>query len=311
MSSTLLPTADAITPKRRIWPPDWLYERTFARLNAVREQARILTIDESSRFVFFADLHRGDCSLADRFRDNSDLFSLAMEHYYARGFAYCEVGDGDELWKHHSLDVVEQSHPRAFGLLRRFDREGRLFMVLGNHDIAASRREAVRKGSFAMEEGLRLRHARTGREILVVHGHQADFVSDGLYPLARWAVRYIWQPLERLGLASGSDGDVDAEVWLERRNDPSALVQGAIERRLRQWVGLSGCALLCGHTHRPSFPCAGDLPYFNVGAGVEPGTLTGVEIERDHIVLIRWHSPKGGTPRRQPLSPSVPLAAIL
>ena len=132
---------------------DLLSARAFARLTAVYEQAPRLSVDESSRFVFFSDLHRGDRSRADSFARNSTLFLRIMEHYYARDFAYFEVGDGDELWKNDDIAIIERAHPAVFALLRQFHREGRLQLILGNHDIVRGGGWIAGCGIFAENAG--------------------------------------------------------------------------------------------------------------------------------------------------------------
>ena len=74
--------------------------RTQQRLTEAYEQARVVTFDDESRFVFISDCHRGTGSLADEFTRNENSYVHALDHYYANGFTYVEVGDGDELWEH-------------------------------------------------------------------------------------------------------------------------------------------------------------------------------------------------------------------
>ena len=43
-----------------------------------------------------------------------------------------------------------------------------------------------------------------------------------------------------------------------------------------------------GHTHRPYFASEGQPPYFNDGSCVHPRCITGIEILKGNIQLIKW-----------------------
>jgi hypothetical protein len=83
-------------------------------------------------------------------------------------------------------------------------------MLYGNHDIEkklkprlldtysgpASKRERPLCPGLTVCEGVRLAYTPTGREIFIVHGHQADFFNDRLWRWRGFFSRYIWRPLE-------------------------------------------------------------------------------------------------------------------
>lgn len=267
--------------------------RTLAhsRLNAVFETAKEVYFDDLSRIVFFSDCHRGDNSRADLFARNEELFLHALTHYYRQGFMYVEVGDGDELWQNRRFSRVRRAHRRTFDLLHRFERRNRLHLIVGNHDIGTDCHGCVEKDGIVAREGLVLRHARTGQRIFVVHGHQADFVSDQLIPMARFLVRYVRKPLQLLGLANGT-------VWGDNVQEQPRIEQAVIkwfqaqtrriEQRIIDWVQTHRQVIVCGHTHRPVCPPPGAPPYFNAGSCMYPGYITGLELQRGEIVLIRW-----------------------
>jgi hypothetical protein len=54
------------------------------------------------------------------------------------------------------------------------------------------------------------------------------------------------------------------------------------------WSEANDQALLCGHTHKASFPIPGQAAYFNTGSCVHPRWITGLEIDRGAVQLIRW-----------------------
>ena len=259
-------------------------QRTFVnqRLTAVFESAEEVPFDDTSRIVFFSDCHRGDNSRADDFAKNASLFLNVLTRYYQDGFSYVEVGDGDELWKNRRFRVIREAHGRVFDLLHKFDAQDRLRLILGNHDIQGCQRHQVKKDGMVANEGLVLKHVRTGQRLFVVHGHQADFKSDRLYQFSRLIVRSVWRRLQLLNLA-GTTKSVDLDQPYK-----------SFEHKLVDWAGVHRQLTICGHTHRPASATYGTSPYFNTGCCVVPGVLTGLEIQGGEIVLVRWHARSGG-----------------
>ena len=276
--------------------------RTLAhrRLTHVFEAARRVPFDDSSRFVFFSDCHRGDGSRADSFARNKALFLHALHHYYRQGFTYVEVGDGDELWKNRQFSAVRRAHARIFDLMHRFDQQGRLHLIVGNHDIRGDRHDRVEKDGLVAREGLVLHHAQTGQQAFVIHGHQADFKSDRLDFLGRFLVRHVWRRLQIMGVGS-----------------PPSVPHGShnresIQRRIVDWIQAYRHTVICGHTHRPVFARHGDPPYFNTGSCLYAGYITGIEIQNGEIALVRWAAgPKGsGEFKRALMAPARKLRAV-
>ncbi len=276
--------------------------RTYAhrRLDAVYASAPELPFSDSARIIFMSDCHRGDGSRADAFVRNRTLFLHVLTDYYNQGYTYVEVGDGDELWKGWGLQEIRQVHKPVFDLLHRFDCDGRLHLIVGNHDLdkGRGRRSNGRgngagpvtfdKDGLAAHEGLLLRHCRTGQRLFVIHGHQADLKSDYLSRVSRLAVGYVWTRLQLLGLVEATSQM--NQVWKLKR----------MERAIMSWAAARQQAIICGHTHRPMSAVHGEAPYFNAGSCVFPGCITGLELANGEISLVSWRLP-GNT--RQP-SPS-------
>ena len=260
--------------------------RAHGRLSQVLERAVRVSVDDGTRIVFFADCHRGDRGRSDAFARNSDLFLHALRHYYQRGFTYVEVGDGDELWQNRRFADVRRAYGRVFDLFHAFARQQRLHLIVGNHDIQRGCRDRVEKDGLVAREGLVLEHAVNGRQVFVVHGHQADFKSDRLALLSEMAVRALKQ-VQRLGLARYAN--LPRDIWSQCKTD----------RWIREWVHARRQAVICGHTHRPSCASYGAPPYFNTGSCLVPGAITGLEVQNGQISLVRWTGwPRGA--RRQP-----------
>jgi UDP-2,3-diacylglucosamine pyrophosphatase LpxH len=283
------------------------------RLAQMRDEAYAVEFDDTSRFVFFSDCHRGDRGRTDVFAPNETLFLYALAYYAEQGFTYVEVGDGDELWQNRRFETVRRAHARTFDLLHRFDRASRLYLLFGNHDIQHRHLRQMTKDGILVRESLRLTHAKRGQSILVFHGHQTDPQNDRFAPISRFTVRNVWRQMLRLGLARGI-------AWTEDLSQRHAIEKWVIDRvrtgktrieqRLVGWSNRQQQMIICGHTHHPASAQYGMAPYFNTGSCVEPNQLTGLEIENGSIALVRWVVKRGET-RRELLMPPKRLSPFL
>lgn len=131
-----------------------------ARLSRAFETAETVPFDDTSRMVFFSDLHRGDNGRTDAFAPNEALFLHALRDYYQKGFTYVEVGDGDELWQHRRFQDIRRAHSNVFDLMHRFHRHDRLHILVGNHDIQKNQHPPTTKDNLPVREGLILCHAQ-------------------------------------------------------------------------------------------------------------------------------------------------------
>lgn len=261
-----------------------------SRLTRAYRSAARIPVDEASRIVLMSDCHRGDGRNADDFAPNKNIVFAALTRYYNEGFTYIELGDGDELWKFRHFSDIVTAHCNVFRLLADFYREGRLLMLYGNHDIvkrnpAFGRQYSAGCGTDGGEkvkglsclhpvESAVLQYRKT--EILLLHGHQADYFNDRLWRVNRFLVRYLWQPLELVGIRDPTSASVRAG----RRNQ--------VEDRLARWAGRKKTALVAGHTHRACFPGPGAPCVFNDGCCVHPRGITAIEIDGGNILLVSW-----------------------
>ena len=298
---------------------DGLRATAYQRLTQVFEAALRVPFDDSSRFVFFSDCHRGNNDRTDAFAPNKGLFRQALAHYLDSGFTYFEVGDGDELWMNPQFSDVVRAHRPVFDLLHQFDRRGRLHLLVGNHEITGNGANPTDKGGIRLREGLVLEHTRNGQEIMVAHGHQADFGTDPGLAISRFVVRHLWRRLQERGFGT-------TPIWAKpehKRSWPEQQImnwlQGhkrKIERRIYAWLEACEKAVICGHTHFPHFASPGTLPYFNAGSCVIPGHITGLEIENGLISLVKWtpatHEPgnNGHAVKRELVAPPRGLAYL-
>lgn len=267
---------------------------SFSRLNRAYDTAKHISFNDASKFIFFSDCHRGDNSFADDFANNRNIYFHALNHYYQKGFQYCELGDGDELWENLNFESIFEAHKNVFKLLRQFHLENRLHMVWGNHDMVYRNQAYVDKylssyfepidgvdkelfEGLTYNEALVLTHEETGQEIFCTHGHQADWWNYRCWRIGRFLVRILWKPLQVVGIA---DPTSPAKNYKE-------LIR--IEKRIKRWILKKDLKItIAGHTHRPRFPEPGQIPFFNDGSCVHPRSITGIEVENGQITLIKW-----------------------
>ena len=267
------------------------------------KNAKRIQLNSNSKFIFFSDVHRGDNSYADDFANNRNIYHHALRNYYENDFTYVELGDGNELWKNHNFKDIFEAHKNIFLLLREFHLKNRLHMIWGNHDMTLKSPKRVAKllgtyfdeitsttkelfNGLTYDEGIILEVEGFIKNIFLIHGHQAEFYNYVLWKWGRFLVRVLWKPLQIVGI---KDPTSPAKNFKE-------LIK--VERRLKKWIlANNNQMIIAGHTHRPRFPNPNELPYFNDGSCVHPRSITGIEIEKMQLSLIKWHtiSKKDGT----------------
>lgn len=282
--------------------------RAARRISGVYSRAKVVEIDDTSRLALFSDLHRGRGSRSDDFAKNQKLYEAALAHYWRAGYTYIELGDGDELWQERRMSDIITEYPRIFQRLADFHRAGRLYMLFGNHDVVKSNPPWLRAHleplfpGLTVEEGVLLVHTPTRRRALLLHGHQADFFNDRLWRLGRFLVRYIWRPMELVGLHN----PFEAETNPKHRTK--------VERALAAWADVKHTPIIAGHTHRPHFATTESAHYYNVGSAVHDRYITAIEIKAGRITPVKWEvgvRDDGGLfITRAPFAPSAEIQEI-
>lgn len=249
------------------------------QIDKALHSAPFISTEDHPKLVLFSDCHRGNGTWSDSFLNNKTIYEAALGYYFERGFTYIELGDGDELWENRSFSDIEEIHSDIFKLLDKFRNTGRMYMLWGNHDRIKSHRNFKSASLPPSSEALIIQCSGAGGSIRynLIHGHQADFLNNQLWKLARWLVRYIWKPLELAGI---KDPTSAARNYSKRK---------LIEKRMADWAELNHTHLITGHTHRPTLSHnKGDWSYANTGSCVHPSTITCLEIDTGTISLIKW-----------------------
>lgn len=247
-----------------------------------------LPLHVRSRYVVFGDCHRGTGNMSDNFLQNRHLYAAALKHYCAENFFYLELGDGEELWENRSQERIMECHSDMYDIFRCLKAHGRYCRIYGNHDMELKR---------ILPEGICLKNQEGGRDIYIIHGHQADFFNSACWRLSRFLVRYLWKPLELFGV---NDPTSAAMNYRKVHKYEKCMVQAA--KRMDSY-------LLAGHSHRPHL-MEGEL-YVNAGSCVHPQGITAIEIEHMQMSLVKWivGSKKDGTlyVEREVLMADVPI----
>lgn len=275
--------------------------KTRSRLDDVFKKAFPVPFDDTSKFIFFSDVHRGDDSLSDEFGRNRHIYYHALDYYYQNNFTYIEVGDGDELWEHPKFNHIRGSHVSTFEMLRNFYKEDRMYMLFGNHNMHFKYPKYVAENLYqvydeytettedlfpgiVVHEALILTHRHTKQEIFVVHGHQGDFINDQLWRISYFIIRYFWRFMHVLGVRYAAS---PAKNRYKRHK---------IEKNYNKWNEDHDIMIICGHTHRPKFPGKNEPAYFNTGCCMHPRGISCIELFEGKISLVSWnmHSKKDG-----------------
>ena len=259
------------------------------------KNAKRIPLKKDSKFIFFSDCHRGDNSYADDFANNSNIYCHALRNYLKNDFTYVELGDGIELWENMYFNDIFEAHKNTFMLLREFYLKNKLHMVWGNHDMTLKSEKKSAKlldtyfdkitgtdkdllKGLVFDEGIILEPEGFKKNILLIHGHQADFYNYVLWKWNRFLVRVLWKPLQIIGI---KDPTSPARNYKE-------LIK--VERKIKKWILTNNNQMvISGHTHRPRFPEPNKLPYFNDGSCIHPRSITGIEIVDMQISLIKWY----------------------
>lgn len=263
------------------------------RLNKSFKNAPVLPLDPGYKYVLFSDCHRGNGTHNDNFLKNQHLYLAALRYYYRCGYTYIELGDGDELWENRNMEQIKEIHSDVFRQLSRFYEKDRLYMIYGNHDMVKKYACFTKKKystyycsssqcrqplfpDIQFYSGIVLREQTSGRDLYLTHGHQASLLNSTLWPIGCFLVRYIWKPLEQIGILDPTSA---AKNYTTKEKS---------ETRLTSWARQYDRILITGHTHRP-MARGEDSPYLNTGCCVHPYCVTCIEVEAERLTLVKWY----------------------
>lgn len=208
------------------------FEDFFASFTSLVEASPVEELEPGRRYVVLSDLHMGDGGSGDDLWANRALLEALLGGWYLeRGYTLVLNGDIEELHK-FKLGAIAKAWEPLYRVFDRFEREGRLRKILGNHDLALLKE---RDYPYRLEHGLSLRCE--GRRLFIFHGHQASRLFVRYNYLSDFIVRYLAKPLRIKNTSIAQDS---------RQRFKN-------ERRIYRASRRLGIVSIAGHTHRPLF----------------------------------------------------------
>lgn len=261
------------------------------KLDLLYKKAKRLIINNNDKIVIMSDCHRGEGNKNDNFLTNELIYEVALSHYYKNNYTYIELGDGDDMWEVKDYQNIIKKHLSVFKKIKKFYLNNRFLMIYGNHDISKKSKRILKKYFyFYYDDRLNkkinlLEHLNVyeslvmeydNKKILLVHGHQVDFLNSNIWLLSRFLVRNIWRFLELIGFKAPVTKASNYKV------------HSSTEKRLQKWSSKNNIMLIAGHTHRPLYPKVKEGLYFNDGSCVSEDGITSIEIVDGRISLYKW-----------------------
>ena len=218
-------------------------EAIINRLNNLhKDNNRIkkLPLGINDKYVVFSDLHLGDGGKADNFARNEETMISALTHYKNNGYSIILLGDIEEFWQFDFIKIRNRYNKNIYELLRSFP-INTVHRVFGNHDIEwASFPDPIKDTSnrlLGSPEAVML-----DKDILLVHGHQGDELSDKKVWSSRYWVR-VFKKIEPLARKFGYENYAATKSQIPKDR----------ERVYYTWAKDNKMILICGHTHRAIF----------------------------------------------------------
>lgn len=206
----------------------------YSQLDELYESSLKLECNSDGKYVIFSDLHMGDGSRKDDFKQNSDLFKTALREYYLKkNFSLILNGDVEELQR-FSLEKIRKTWKEVYEVLEIFKEHNKLFKIIGNHDLVLCLPKYADQ-KFPIHHSVTLQ-TRFG-DLLIFHGHQASMTYRKLNKLVGYTLRYLANPLRIRNFSVAH----------------SSRKQYAIERRVYHHSSFRKRVSIIGHTHRPLF----------------------------------------------------------
>ncbi len=95
----------------------------------------------------------------------------------------CHRGEGGaKLWENRHLSRIEESHRDVYCWFETLQKRCRLYRIYGNHNMEMKGR---------LGEAIILDNCEGGRDICMIHGHQADFFNSVCWKLSLYVAREV------------------------------------------------------------------------------------------------------------------------
>ena len=200
----------------------------------------------NKKWAIISDIHMGNGSAADNFRDNINALIKALEYYHRNKYSIILLGDIEELWQFDLEEIVDRYERSIYNAIKLFVELG-VHRIFGNHDldwkgIWDPTKKVEEKSVFA-DEAIKLRDHKNEVRFLLVHGHQGSKDSDKNTWFSRYWVR-MFRFVEPVTNIFGLFGHKSAT---------QSMVTKDYEATYYKWAKNNGVIIVCGHSHRAIF----------------------------------------------------------
>jgi predicted phosphodiesterase len=169
------------------------------------------------------------------------LTCVLEEYYFKKGWILVLNGDIEELQK-YSIDYIREKWAGLYRVFNLFERENRLFKIVGNHDEQLLLKK---HGSYPYNLYTAIKINTGIVSAFVFHGHQLSEIYARLNRQMGLLIRYILKPFGIRNITS-------ARSPYKRFN---------IEKKADAFSLKNNCLSIIGHTHRPLFESLGRFDY--------------------------------------------------
>jgi predicted phosphodiesterase len=192
-----------------------------------------LPVGGGRKYAVISDLHIGDGSGADNFRQNEKVLCKALGYYQNNDYEVILLGDIEEFHQFQLFSILDKYNDSVYAFLRNFG-EARVHRVFGNHDP-----------DWALEDPLYdvpdlkcCELIQLGPEIILTHGHQARESYEKDLQVVRFGTTFYKFVEKFLG-----------------SSDPFTvmMVPDGKDVIYADWSRETKKIFICGHTHTPVF----------------------------------------------------------
>ena len=215
------------------------FERFDMILNDDGKLTKTLELSKDYKYAVFSDLHIGDGTGDDNFKQNEDAFVNAVNYYRDTDSKYSIIllGDIEEFHQFELIKILARYNDSVYDALQKFSEE-KIHRVYGNHDIDWALQDPLMKEPKGIAiEAIKLK--KDGNvPILLTHGHQATTKVEKSLHLVRFGTSFF-KIVEELG-------KVRSKSMLREK-------PGYKDKIYSDWAEKNKKILICGHTHCPIF----------------------------------------------------------
>jgi UDP-2,3-diacylglucosamine pyrophosphatase LpxH len=202
-------------------------------LDKLFSEAPRLVLTPGKKFVIMSDFHMGNGSRTDDFTRNADLVSTVLQRFYReRGYTLILNGDIEEVQRFPLRHIIA-TWPDLYRLFNEFHAAGRLYKLVGNHDIDLLFMNKLYP--YPVHQALTITHGKNS--LFLLHGHQSSHFFHHFNWFSGLTLRFLANPL---GIRNFSVAHDNKYRFLT-------------EKRFYQFSRRQKIITIIGHTHRPLF----------------------------------------------------------